>query len=215
MGIIDNKTLENASALLIGVLYIATTAWGYYSAIPNEEYVHLSEWCCVSGVVGGVLYIFSYFHRRLNGKGMHPVVFLDSTLALDLILIATIAMQLNLDGAYWFLHVINPVLVTVHFLLFCDCREIANRKLLLTSIVFPVCYIAFTAVVYAGIGVAPFPASMILIQARVEVSMVLIAGLCGSIVLMAFLLNGMNKWVRNTFEKGGMCEVRPSSSIKE
>lgn len=89
---------------------------------------------------------FFILYQQLQGKKINAVIFLDITLVLELILIATIVIQLNLDGAFWFLHVINPVFVPAHFLLFCDCREIRHPKLLFTSILFPVCYIVFTAV---------------------------------------------------------------------
>lgn len=140
MKTLDKNKLGNVSALLIGILYIATTVWGYYAAFPTREYIHLSEWCCVSGIAGGIFYIFSFFYQQHKGKKVNTVFFLDFTVVLELIFIATLILRLNLDGAFWFLHVINPVLVLVHFLLFCNCREITHRKLLFTSIIFPVCY---------------------------------------------------------------------------
>lgn len=178
MRIFENKKLGNVSTLLIGILYIATTIWGYYSTIPANEYIHLSEWCCVSGAAGGAFYIFSFFYQQLKGKKINAVIYLDITLVLNLILIATVVIQLNLNSAFWFLHLINPVLVLAHFFLFCDCREIRHSKILFTSIIFPVCYIAFIAFVYRISGVAPFPADMILTQAKVGISLGLIAGLC-------------------------------------
>lgn len=114
--------------LALGLLYIATTVWGYSIAFPMKEYIHLAEWCCISGLLGGTFYLFAFIYEFVTKKKLNAIFYLNTAVVLSLILIATIIMQLNVDEAFVFIHIVNPILILIYFFVFCDCSE--NKKIL-------------------------------------------------------------------------------------
>ena len=199
MKLFDKNKFGNIFAIFIGILYIAAIIWGYYQAIPMKNYIYLAEWCFISGVAGGLFYTFTFFYQQIKRKKVSQILFLDITVILELIFIATITIQLNLGGAFWYLHVIGPLLVLIHFLFFCDCREIGKPILIFTSIIFPIGYIIFIAIIYALCGDAPFPVNMIFEQNSVGIELGMITGLSVLILLITFLFYVGNRWVQNHF----------------
>lgn len=188
----DKNKAGNMLALLIGILYIVAIVYEYYPAIKMKEYIHFGEWCFVSGVVGGLFYTLTFFYQQIKGKILNQILFLNITSILEVIFIATIAIQLNLGGALWYLHVIGPIMVFVHFLWFCDCRKIAKPIYVLTSIIFPSCYIFVIAIVYRICGYAPFPVNIIFEQNNIGIKLGMIAGLSLLILLITFFFYAVN-----------------------
>lgn len=195
------KKIGNALALLIGILYIVAIVCEYYPAIQLREYMHFGEWCFVSGVAGGFFYILTFICQQIRGKEMSQIFFLNITVILELIFIATIVIQLNLGGALWYLHVIGPLLVLVHFLLFCDCSKIGKPIHILTSIIFPICYIVVIAIVYGICSYAPFPVNMIFQQNNIGIELGVVAGLCLLILLISSILYAINILIHKKMQK--------------
>ena len=111
---------------------------------------------------------------------------LNTAVVLSLILIATIIMQLNVDEAFVFIHIVNPILILIYFFVFCDCSE--NKKILsvITCITFPIFYILFALCVWQSSGQCPFPASLILVWDNVLIPIGIIFGLCALIIGLSF-----------------------------
>lgn len=60
--------------LALGLLYIATTVWGYSIAFPMKEYIHLAEWCCISGLLGGTFYLFAFIYEFVTKKRLNAIL---------------------------------------------------------------------------------------------------------------------------------------------
>lgn len=149
--------IDNISNLLIGILCIITVIAGYY-----KDITHMSQWCFISGMVVGCIFIFAFFYGRIKHNKIPAILYLDSMIVLFLILIATVFIRLNLEGAFWFIHIINPMVVLAYFFVFCDCLTIKKPKLVLTSLIFPLAYIIFAFCLWKVSGNCPFPANLIL-----------------------------------------------------
>ena len=187
--------------LALGLLYIATTVWGYSIAFPMKEYIHLAEWCCISGLLGGTFYLFAFIYEFVTKKRLNAIFYLNTAVVLSLILIATIIMQLNVDEAFVFIHIVNPILILIYFFVFCDCSE--NKKILsvITCITFPIFYILFALCVWQSSGQCPFPASLILVWDNVLIPIGIIFGLCALIIGLSFGFFYLNRLIRKLISK--------------
>lgn len=175
--------------LFLGMLYLVSTAAAYLPAISFGEPIHLAEWCCITGILGGVFFIFSTFRK------LPEILHLDMTLALILIFIATVAIRLNLEGAFWFIHLFGPIFVLTRFFLFCDCRKIQRTGLVLTCLIIPLAYILFAFLLLKTAGECPFPASMILKWDKAWIPWAIIAGLCMLLLGIGYGFFYLNKFL--------------------
>lgn len=178
---------ERITDLILGILYMLATIICYLPAIDAP--IHFAEWCCITGILGGVFYILSSF-RKL------PEVFhLDMTLTLILILIATVSIGLNLEGVFWFIHLFGPILVLIRFFLFCDCRKIRRTSLVLSGTAIPLAYILFAVILLKITGECPFPASMILKWDNPWIPPAIITVLCALILPIGYGLLYLNQFL--------------------
>lgn len=136
---------------------------------------------------------------RFAKKMLSEVLHFNVTLMLILIFIATVAIRLELEGAFWMLHLFGPLLVLLRFFLFCDCTKIKTPCRVFTSIAFPIGYILFSFCLRQATGEYPFPAKLILMQPGPLIAVAVSAGLCVLILLLAFGLLYVNRFLRKKF----------------
>lgn len=166
--------------LMIGLLCVCATIIGYYKDIS-----YMGEYCFISGMLVGIFFIFSFGYRVKRKKELPVWLYFDCMITLLIILIATLAIGLNLEGAFWFIHIINPIIVFLYWCFFCNQQEITRGLLVATDIIFPLCYLVFAFIWWKVMGICPFPASMLFEMQNVW------SVLAGIIVLaIAFLLLG-------------------------
>ncbi len=155
----NRKTSETVRLYLtavIAVMCIATTFWGY-----GFHFDHWGEYCFISNISVGILFLISVIYKIKKGAFLSDVFYFNSMMVLLLIFIATVLIGLNLDGAYWFLHIINPVIVFLYWLYCCRHKRNVSGKQVLTVLIFPLAYYAFTLILFAFTGQSPFPISMV------------------------------------------------------
>lgn len=194
-----NDSLKVLLDFLLGILYLASTLIGYLPAFPMRAYIHFAEWCCITGLLGGIFYCISAV-CGLRKKMLSEVLHLNVTLMLILIFIATVAIRLELEGAFWMLHLFGPLLVLLRFFLFCDCTKIKTPCRVFTSIAFPIGYILFSFCLRQATGECPFPAKLILMQPSPLIAVAVSADLCVLILLLAFGLLYVNRFFRKKLQ---------------
>lgn len=145
---------------VLGFLYLLFTTLEYIPAFNIEEVFHFGDWCFVTGIIGGVIFIVSGI-LELRGKGISVYLHFYNTVLLSLIFIGTIAIGLNLGGNLWFLHVFGPLFVLFRFFAFCDCRKIGKASKVWLLGLAPVVYIVLTFIILLVSGKCPFPARML------------------------------------------------------
>lgn len=188
------KKAECIFDVFLGVSYLISTVIGYAPAFPMGEFMHLGEWCCITGIAGSLFYFGSFF-CGIRGKELPEYLHLDVTVMLSLIFMATVLIRLNLEGIFWFIHLIGPVLVLIHFFLFCDCRKIERTAFVLTGIVFPLIYIVFASGILKLTGECPFPARLILVWDSPFMPFVMILALCILILVVGFVFLYLNRFI--------------------
>jgi len=115
--------IRNVCDLVLGILFMVSVIAGYYKDIS-----YMSEYCFISGIVVGAVFLFSFFYATYGKKRLPLWVYFDCMIAIVIIFIATIAIGLNLEGAFWFIHIINPILLFVYWCVFCNHNDIHKLK---------------------------------------------------------------------------------------
>ncbi len=155
----NNKTGEPLRLCLtaaIAVMCMVTAFLGY-----GFQFDHWGEYCFISNMSVGILFLTSVIFRVSKGAFLSDVFYFDGMIVLLLIFVATLSIGLNLEGAFWFLHIINPVIVILYWFFFCRHKRNVSGKNVLTALIFPLAYYAFTMILFALTGQCPFPISIV------------------------------------------------------
>lgn len=182
--------VRNICDLLLGLLFVASVIAGYY-----KEVSHMSEYCFISGLLVGCILIASFFYGRLKGKTLPTWLYFDCMINIVIIFIATIAIGLNLEGAFWFIHIINPLLLLCYWVVFCNHTTIRNHLVVVTDTVFPICYFVFAFILWKTVGICPFPASLLLIDRSIPQVIVGVGLVVLLFVVLGYALHFLNRFV--------------------
>ncbi len=174
------QRIRNICDLLLGLLFISSVIIGYYKDIR-----YMSEYCFISGMLVGSIFVTSFFFGVFKKKVLPTWLYFDCMISIIIILVATIVIGLSLEGAFWFIHIINPILLFIYWIVFCNHMEIKKALWVLTDIVFPICYFVFAFILWKTVGICPFPASLILVN-----SSPLQVGLGVGLVVVIFIALG-------------------------
>lgn len=188
--------IRNIFNLILGMLFISTTILGYYKHISC-----LSEYCFVSGMIVGLIFIISFIYY-INKKKFFPEwIYANCVVAIVIILIATIILKLRLEGAFWFIHIINPVLLFLYWITFCNHNKIKNQVLIITNLVFPLCYMIFAEIIFVITNNCPFPANLILVNNPWYIIICYLFGLSVVISLFGYILHLSNRFINKKLER--------------
>ena len=128
--------------LALSLLFVLSVILGYYKDIS-----HMSEYCFISGLLVGITFFISYLHQQTHGKPLNFCIYLACLVDIFIIFIATVSIGLNLDGAFWFIHIINPIILLIYWFVFCDQRKM-NLKGTFSVVLFPLLYMLFAFVLF-------------------------------------------------------------------
>ena len=154
------KKVQPFGDIILGILYLLCTTLEYLPYFNAEDSFHLGDWCFITGMIGGTIFIISGILEFKNKETSTFLQFYNTTL-LCLILLGTIAIGLNFSGYLWFIHIIGPVLVLFRFFTYYDCRKINKPSKVLLLGLAPFLYVTFTFIMLVKIGKCPFPARML------------------------------------------------------
>lgn len=176
--------------LFLSVLFVASVILGYYKDVS-----HMSEYCFISGIVTGVIFFVSFLKQQKNGKVLRSCIYLACLVDIFVIFIATAAIGLNLEGAFWFIHIINPIIIAVYWFVFCDQRTM-NWKGTFSVVVFPLLYMMFAFILFQLSRSCPFPASLIFMDYGGIVPLMIIFVLAIVLWVLGYILHVLNKLIR-------------------
>lgn len=134
--------MKSIFKLLIGSLMIATALIGY---IPEPEL--FVEFSCISNLAGGLLLIIDGI-LNLKGKAAPNVLYLNVCSGILLVFLVSMlsltgAFKINLKGAFFFLHAINPIFFILCYIFFCNDKIQNIWKRLAVTPVFLLAYLLF------------------------------------------------------------------------
>lgn len=184
------KMIKDFYELLTGLMFIWTIIAGYYKDIS-----YMGEYCFISGIIVGIIFIISFINRVITKKDLPIWIYFDCMITILIIMIATIAIGLNLEGAFWFIHIINPILIFIYWCLFCNHQEISKKLWIATDTIFPLFYILFAFVLWKTTGKCPFPASMIFVEQPLWLILLSITVLIAIFLVLGFALHNVNRLI--------------------
>lgn len=176
--------------LVLGILFIIMSILGYYKDIS-----HMWEYCFLSGIMSGIIFISAFIYHLITKKHIAEWIFLACTADISLILIATMLIKLNLEGAFWFIHIINPILLLLFWFIFCDSRTIKKVWFAASTLLFPLIYIFVSFVRLKVVGLCAFPANMILKWTPQIIALPIILALTVIVLIYGLGLYYLNKFI--------------------
>ena len=174
----------------LSILFILSVILGYY-----KDFSHMSEYCFISGLLVGITFFISYLYQQKREKHLNICIYLACMVDIFVIFIATVSIGLNLDGAFWFIHIINPIILMIYWFVFCDQR-IMNWKGSLSVVVFPLLYMLFAYVLFKISGSCPFPASLIFMDYTGFIPVAILVVLAIILWVLGYILHMLNKLIR-------------------
>ena len=176
--------------LTLSILFILSVILGYYKDVS-----HMSEYCFISGLLVGITFFISYLHQQKRGKALNACIYLACVVDIFIIFIATVSIGLNLEGAFWFIHIINPIILVIYWFVFCDQR-IMNWKGTLSVVLFPLLYMLFAFVLFKISGSCPFPASLFFMDYTGLIPLVILVVLVVVLWVLGYILHMLNRFIR-------------------
>ena len=129
----NNKSGGNVSAIkryigvlkiILGLFMIITVIIGY---LPEPEYI--IELTCISNALCGILLITDGIINALKGTKIPSILYLNLGVCIFSVFLISMGSlsgiyKINLSGAFFFLHTINPILFIALYIFFgCDGKE--------------------------------------------------------------------------------------------
>ncbi|MBQ7359140.1 MAG: hypothetical protein IJW63_03475 [Lachnospiraceae bacterium] len=176
--------------LSLSILFITSVILGYYKDIS-----HMTEYCFVSGILVGIIFFISFIWQQRRETSLPACVYLACLVDIFVIFIATIVIGLNLEGAFWFIHIINPIAILFYWFLFCDERSM-DWKGTLSVVAYPLLYMSFAFILFKTSGKCPFPASLIFMDYRGIVPLLILIVLAIILWGLGYILHMLNNLVR-------------------
>lgn len=194
-GRIMKEKLRLAFEPALGLLLIASVILGYYKDVS-----YMSEYCFLSGLTAGLVFIGSFVYRLKTKRSPSVWLYFCCAVNIGIILVVTLAMGLSLEGAFIFIHIVNPILLLAYWLVFCNYVDKQAPVLVLTDCVFPLCYIVFAFTLWKASGSCPFPANLILVGNAPWQVWAGIAGVIAAFILLGYLMYFINIFVHRRMQ---------------
>lgn len=143
--------IKNVIKILVGLLMFITVLIGY---IPQLEY--LVELTCISNMFGGLLLLTDGI-LGITKKEVHLNSFyLNITVSIFIVFFICMGSltgiyKFNLNGAFFFLHVINPIVFVICYMLFVN-EQNRKTKAIMNAPIMVVLYFLFDYIRYQLTG---------------------------------------------------------------
>ena len=107
---------------------IAVVLIGY---IPQPEY--LVELTCVSNMLGGLLLLLDGVLNITKKKAFPNAFYMNITVSILIVFLVCMgsligAYKFNFNGAFFFMHVINPIVFVVYYIIFVIICKVFRKK---------------------------------------------------------------------------------------
>lgn len=126
--------IKNIVKIAVGLLMIVNVLIGY---IPQPEY--LVELTCVSNTLGGLLLLTDGILNVIKKKSLPSSFYLNIAISILVVFLVCMgslagAYKFNFKGAFFFMHVINPIAFVICYMLFVNERDRKIRFVLTAPI---------------------------------------------------------------------------------
>lgn len=142
MVLTKRKKGDIISGFVLGFLFLLT-ALLHYGKILEYSY----ELTFLSNATAGILLLLGSI-MKLRGNPLPEVLYLSFTVLLSFVFIICIAFisEFHFQGALFFLHVINPLLLLAYYFFFVDLRRTSKKVLFTVPLILPYGYLFFALI---------------------------------------------------------------------
>lgn len=109
------KKIKGCVSIILGIVFCASVLVGY---TPIPEY--LIELTCFSNTLIGILLIFTGTNFIVKGKCFSSIFYHMGLVTILLVCIVSCVGHFNFIGAFFFLHLVNPVLFLLYYMVFVE-----------------------------------------------------------------------------------------------
>ena len=134
------KEIKSYVSIILGIVFCASVLVGY---IPIPEY--LIELTCFSNTLIGILLIFTGINFIVKGKSFSSIFYHMGLVTILLVCIVSCVGHFNFKGAFFFLHLVNPVLFLLYYMFFIEDDK--NLKKILYTPIPVIIYLAFDYII--------------------------------------------------------------------
>lgn len=139
--------IKHMVKIMTGLFMIAVVLIGY---IPQPEY--LIELTCISNTLGGLLLLVDGILNIKNKKMHLNSFYLNITVSILIVFLVCMGSftgmyEFNFSGAFFFMHVINPIVFVVCYMLFVNEQE-QKIRFVLTAPIMIMVYLLFDYIRY-------------------------------------------------------------------
>lgn len=133
---------KNVIKIAAGVLMLSCVLIGY---IPQPEY--WVELTCISNMLGGLALVADGVLNLTTRKNIPNAFYLNVTVSILIVFLVcmgslTGVYKFNFKGAFFFMHIVNPIAFLVCYLHFCDENK-RKIKSILTASIMSMVYVLF------------------------------------------------------------------------
>ena len=134
--------IRNIVKIIVGVVMIVCVLIGY---IPQPEY--LVELTCISNTIGGLLLLADGIFNITKKKNFLSTFYLNVTVSILMVFLVcmgslTGVYKFNFKGAFFFMHVINPIVFISCYILFIN-EQRRKMRFVLTAPIMIMVYFLF------------------------------------------------------------------------
>lgn len=143
--------MKNIVKIGAGLLMVASVFIGY---MPQPEY--LVELTCISNTLGGLLLLADGIFGITKKKAFPNSFYLNVAVSIFMVFLVCMgslagAYKFNFSGAFFFMHVINPIAFVTCYMLFVNERG-RKIRVVLTAPILTVAYLLFDYIRYRLTG---------------------------------------------------------------
>lgn len=169
--------IKGCVSIILGIVFCASVLVGY---TPIPEY--LIELTCFSNMLIGILLIFTGINFIVKGKCFSSIFYHMGLVTILLVCIVSCVGHFNFKGAFFFLHLVNPVLFLLYYMFLVEDDK--NFKKLLYTPVPVMIYLVFDYIIGRVTGHFVYgifdvnemnPALMILIAFGIYILLIVLA----------------------------------------
>ena len=134
------KKVKGYVSIILGIVFCASVLVGY---IPIPEY--LIELTCFSNTLIGILLIFTGINFIVKGKSFSSIFYHMGLVTILLVCIVSCVGHFNFKGAFFFLHLVNPLLFLLYYMFFIEDDK--NFKKILYTPIPVIIYLVFDYII--------------------------------------------------------------------
>lgn len=134
------KKIKGYVSVILGIVFCVSVLVGY---IPIPEYIF--ELTCISNTLIGILLVFSGINLIVKGKCFPSTIYHMGVVTILLVCVVSCIGHFNFKGAFFFLHLVNPLVFFVYYIIFIDDKK--NIKKVLYTPIPVIVYLAFDYVI--------------------------------------------------------------------